>query len=317
MARSRRIERFGTGPALLGARVTTTTARLRTDQRDELRSFIAAVAKAEGRSPLSENKAMRLDGALDAREIVVVEDAGYLMGYGQAAWHRGVGDGPGHWALEVVVAPQRRDSGIVARLIEDLRAEVGDVRATLWSRSDYVAEAAVATGWVQERVLWEMHAPLPVDVGGSIAPGFRFDTFHVGRDEGVWLEANNLAFAGHPENGQMNRRDLEARMAQDWFDSSGFILAWHGTQLAGSCWTKVHDDGVGEIYIIGVVPDWEGYGLGRVLVEMGLEHLAAVGQATDAMLFVESSNERAINLYRQLGFEMVRSVAAYRYPPNT
>ena len=80
----------------------------------------------------------------------------------------------------------------------------------------------------------------------------------MGVDESAWLSANNAAFAGHPENGRMTRRDLELRMAQGWFDPSGFFLAWANGELAGSCWTKIHDDGTGEIYIIGVVPAWRG-----------------------------------------------------------
>jgi mycothiol synthase len=288
--------------------------RLRADQREQLHALIAGVEAAVGRSPLSENKVMRLEGGLDSREVVVVDEDGRLVGYGQAAWHRGAGETRGHWALEVVVESQSRHGDIVERLIEDLREEVGDDDSTLWSRSAYVSEAAASGGWSRQRVLWEMHAKLPVAPVESVDIGFRFDTFGVGIDEEAWLEANNVTFAGHPENGQMTRRDLETRMAQGWFDASGFILAWHGTELAGSCWTKVHDNGVGEIYIVGVVPRWEGHGLGKVLVRLGLDHLATVENTATAMLFVESSNERAIDLYQQLGFEMVRTMEEYGYP---
>ncbi|MEA2003033.1 MAG: mycothiol synthase [Actinomycetota bacterium] len=294
--------------------MATRTERLHEDQRDDVRALVAAVTTTEERPPLSENKAMRLEGALDSREVVVIDDDGSLVGYGQAAWHRGEGDGPGHWALEVVVAPQSRVDSIVARLIEDLRVDVGDDESTLWSRSNYVSETATTHGWLRQRVLWEMHVNLPIAPADAVDLGFRFEAFRVGTDEGAWLEANNATFAGHPENGQMTRRDLEIRMAQHWFDSAGFVLAWHGAQLAGSCWTKVHDNGVGEIYIVGVVPKWEGHGLGEALVRLGLDHLTDVKNTKNAMLFVESSNERAIDLYQRLGFRMVRTVEAYSYP---
>ncbi len=309
----RRIERWRVGAAPLGVSVATTTRRLHVDQRGELRALLAAIEMADGTPPLSENKAMRLEGALDSREVVVTDEDERLVGYGQAAWHRGAAETPGHWALEVMVEPQNRDRDVVEQLIEDLRMEVGDGDSTLWSRSTYVAEAATAGGWLRQRVLWEMHAELPVASVDPVDMGFRFDIFHVGTDEEAWLEANNVTFAGHPENGQMTRRDLETRMAQLWFDASGFILAWHGTDLAGSCWTKVHDNGVGEIYIIGVVPRWEGHGLGEALVRLGLDHLGTVKKAATAMLFVEASNERAVDLYQRLGFEMVRTMEEYGY----
>jgi mycothiol synthase len=136
----------------------------------------------------------------------------------------------------------------------------------------------------------------------------------MGVDETAWLEANNAAFAGHPENGDMTRRDLERRMAQSWFDPDGFFLAWGGDVLAGSCWTKMHEDGSGEIYIIGVIPSWEGRGLGRGLLAVGLEYLTAIKHARKAMLYVESTNERALKLYDKLGFIRGRAIKAYGPP---
>jgi mycothiol synthase len=105
-------------------------------------------------------------------------------------------------------------------------------------------------------------------------------------------------------------------MAQSWFDAEGFFVAWEGNTLVGSCWTKLHDGGVGEIYIIGVLPGWEGRGLGRALVALGLGYLARSKDATEAMLYVESVNEAATKLYQSLGFEVTGTVAAYRSTPN-
>ena len=76
----------------------------------------------------------------------------------------------------------------------------------------------------------------------------------------------------------------------------------------------MHEDGSGEIYIIGVIPSWEGRCLGRGLVAIGLEYLAEVRHARKAMLFVESTNERALQLYDRLGFDCVRRIEAYGPP---
>ncbi len=293
-----------------------TTVQLHPDLREELRKFIDGVERFDGSPPLSEYKVFRLDGTIGARERVSLTPDGEIVGYCQAAWHGGNDATTGHWALEVVVQPEVRDTRIAADLIESLRVEDTDADMMLWARYDYVAAAATATGWNQRRELWEMRRVLPIDADDEFALGFELATFRMGVDEAAWLEANNAAFAGHPENGHITRRDLEHRLSQPWFDQNGFFLAWKGDKLVGSCWTKIHDDGVGEIYIIGVVPGWEGSGLGRGLVARGLRYLGNERHLTKAMLFVEASNSRAAALYGELGFETVRVVRAYRYEPN-
>lgn len=299
-----------------GDDVLHTTAQLRSDRRAEVLELIESITRADGGEPLSEYKAMRLDGRLDAREQIAVLSDGSMIGYGQAAWHRGSGhDGRGHWAIEIAVAPQYRSGAAATDLIDALQQGL-DEDTVLWSRFGYVAEAAVSLGWHKRRALWEMRRRLPIAGLDPSTPGFRMATFRMGIDERAWLEANNATFAGHPENGDLTRRDLEKRMAQPWFDPDGFLLAWDGDALAGSCWTKVHENGLGEIYIIGVVPEWEGRGLGRALVSIGLDYLTNRRHVHEAMLFVESANERAVGLYQSLGFETVRAVEAFQYVPR-
>ena len=84
-------------------------------------------------------------------------------------------------------------------------------------------------------------------------------------------------------------------------------------RLVGSCWTKVHresDPPVGEIYVIGVDPGYQGKGAGRALVLSGLDYLAGSGLSS-AMLYVDAANEPAVGLYRSLGFEVDHTDRAY------
>ncbi len=289
-----------------------TTSRLHPDSRGELQELIQRSDRHDAEPSLSEYKSLRLDGRLDARERVAFADDGSIVGYGQAAWHRGPTD-HGHWAAEIVVAPEHRRGPVARVLIESLREESGQTPITLWARAPYVAAAARAAGWQPKRVLLEMRTSLPIGCEDSTLEDFKVATFRVGADEGAWLNANNAAFAGHPENGSMTRRDLEHRIAQSWFDNKGFFLIWDGDDLAGSCWTKIHDDGVGEIYIVGVVPAWEGRGLGRSLVCRGLEYLAAERHLSRAKLFVEADNERAVSLYESMGFTTAQTVEAFEF----
>ncbi|WP_278258666.1 mycothiol synthase [Nocardioides convexus] len=121
-------------------------------------------------------------------------------------------------------------------------------------------------------------------------------------DAAALLAVNAAAFATHPEQGALDRAGLDERMAEAWFDPAGLLLAVDpdGT-LLGFHWTKQHDAATGEVYVVGIAPEAQGRGLGRVLTLAGLHHLAARGVA-EVILYVESDNAPARRLYEGLGF---------------
>jgi mycothiol synthase len=171
------------------------------------------------------------------------------------------------------------------------------------------AELAARLGLAPYRALHEMRRPLPVGEPYELP----LRPFVPGRDEDAVVEVNRLAFAHHPAQGDMTRAMLEAREAQPWFDPEGFLLCELDGRLGGFCWTRLFADDdpvLGEIHVICVHPDFGGRGLGRGLVLAGLDHLDGRG-ATVGMLFVEADNEPAIDLYKRLNFEVVRTDRAF------
>lgn len=164
-------------------------------------------------------------------------------------------------------------------------------------------DMAAANGLHLERDLLRMQCDLPIDEAWPLD----VRSFRVGEDEAAWLSVNNRAFAWHPEQANMTLEQLLEREAQPWFDPDGFLLHERDSRLAGFCWTKVHDDErprLGEIYVIGVDPDFHGQGLGRPLVLAGLAWLATAG-LRDALLYTEADNAPALAIYEALGFEIV------------
>ena len=151
-----------------------------------------------------------------------------------------------------------------------------------------------------------MRCPLPLAPAGTDAavPSVATRPFRPGLDERAWLATNNRAFASHPEQGHWDLDTLLEREKEEWFDPEGFLVLEAGGRMAGSCWTKVHahtHPPMGEIYVIGVDPDFHGRGWGRALTRAGLDWLAARGLAV-GMLYVDADNGAAVSLYRSLGF---------------
>lgn len=82
-----------------------------------------------------------------------------------------------------------------------------------------------------------------------------------------------------------------------------------GERLLGALLSSQVSRGVGHITQICVRQEWQGRGLGGRLLEAGLARLAAKG-CHGVSLTVTAGN-RAVNLYRRLGFKCVKEFAAF------
>jgi mycothiol synthase len=125
-------------------------------------------------------------------------------------------------------------------------------------------------------------------------------------DKGNWLELNNKIFAHHPDQGNWAMADLENRMAEPWFDPEGFFLAVDKEKILGFCWTKIHHDlvnqePVGELYVVGVDPDFTQKGIGRAVSIAALHYLTNKG-LKNSMLYADADNQNGLALYASLGF---------------
>jgi mycothiol synthase len=234
----------------------------------------------------------------------------------------------GQGALDLHIAPEFGARGLGGDAAAQLLERAGGGPLTAWSHEDHPAARALAArfGFRAARMLLQLRRELqPVpgprggpDTGAGSEPpsGAVLTAFRPGADEAEWLALNARVFAWHPEQGGTTQADLAQRMAEPWFDADDFLLARddRGTMI-GYCWLKVEDAASaegrsGEIYVIGVAPEAAGHGLGRVLMEAGLDRLLRRG-CTSAELYVEGDNERGIRLYRSLGFAEARVHVQY------
>ncbi|HJR92472.1 MAG TPA: mycothiol synthase [Acidimicrobiia bacterium] len=267
---------------------------------DGLRRLADREARPDGLTKLSESKALSLLNG--SGQGFLIEERGEPVAFVSILDTANTGE----WAIEVLTENPASHVGPLLEAVIDSAPAAGVDSIRWWVYGDHAAHVPAEFGFEPERRLLFMTRPLPAAERPRFEDSIELTAFRPGIDDVAWLEGNNSAFAGHPENGALTRADLDARMATEWFSADGFRMAWSGPRqngnLAGFCWTKIHPTGEGEIYIIAVVPGHEGRGLGRQLVLEGMRHLAERG-CRRVVLYTESDNERAVSLYRSLDFE--------------
>ena len=246
---------------------------------------LAALVEAEDGAPPLSDQTVALLGTDSVREFCASEN-GELVGYAQLADD----------ALEVAAHPDA---------VQPLLDAAGEF-ASIWShgRASRLMPALDARGFRRTRELHQLRRPateLPADP--PLAPDVTVRPFVPGEDDRAWLDLNAAAFAHHPEQGRWSTDDLRARIAESWFDADGFLLAERDGELIGFHWTKVHADGLGEVYVLGVAPAGQGLGLGRALLIRGLRYLAERRHCPSVLLYVDGDNPGALHLYERAGFD--------------
>jgi mycothiol synthase len=272
---------------------------------DALTRLIETASAADHHRALGEHKWLDLvEGGRAGFAGFIARETAHRRVIGYAQISRGES---GSWAVEYVLHPDWRDpdEGLRADLVRaaiDEIASQGGGHVHLWVPMPTPADDAVAEalGLNRGRDLFQMRRPLPVE---GMHSTITTRPMCPGEDEERWLDVNNRAFHGHQEQGAWTLATLAERERQDWFDPAGFLMHEIDGELAGFCWTKIHEeaDALGEIYVIAVNPDFQGRGLGKQLCLAGLEYLAGRGLAA-AMLYVDHDNVEARGLYKGLGF---------------
>ncbi|HEU4667998.1 MAG TPA: mycothiol synthase [Arthrobacter sp.] len=284
----------------------------------DCRDLLAAAEESDGNPSISEQTQVTMRAGDSTGHSVLTlalyapdEDNDPSTGQDLAGFAVVVESADGSGVLEIAVHPSYRNQGVADRLVGALKDSRGLDGLKAWSHGNHEAAAELAGryGFAPVRELWKMRMTTAgADLPETVLPeGVSIRAFVPGRDEDAWLAVNRAAFAHHPEQGSLTRADLEARMAEDWFDPEGFLLAEDRQgRLLGFHWTKVHPQhgphpAIGEVYAVGVAPDAQGMGLGKALTVAGIRYLQDLGLHA-VMLYTDADNAPAVALYRRLGF---------------
>jgi mycothiol synthase len=275
----------------------------------EVAAVMQLVADAEAVDQikaLNEAAVLRLRRPHPTTHHLLVSEGDQLVGYAQL--ESGI-----EWSAgQLVVSPDHRRRGIGTLLLQRLIMESSSP-LRVWAMGDSPAARALATGvgMTPQRELLIMERRLDADLPEPVVPpGVEIRTFVPGQDERAWLRVNAAAFAHHPEQALIDVDDLADRMAEPWFDPTGFFVATVDDRMVGFHWTKQHQDQLGEVYVLGIEPSAAGRGLGKALLLTGLRSLQQRGN-TRVELYVEADHRAAIGLYLSYGFATVSRDVMY------
>lgn len=295
---------------MTGPSVVWRTGLTDDDQR-AIRGLIAAAKENDGIAPVGDQVLRELSH--DRTRHLLALDGDAIVGYLDLA--PATGDDPA--MAELVVHPQWRRRGIGSAMTRSALAE-GGAGTRIWAHGNLEPARATAKslGLRPARELLQMRRVLTDLPDVTVPARVRIDTYRGPDDDAGLLRVNSAAFVWHPEQGGWTHDDIAERLAEPWFNPEGLFLAFDEQTgvLLGFHWTKVHNEDLGEVYVVGVDPAAQGRGIGATLTLIGLHHLAdrlSGNSQPTVMLYVEADNSAAVNTYQRLGFEVYLADVAY------
>jgi mycothiol synthase len=235
--------------------------------------------------------------------------------------------GIGRVVLNGLVHPGHRRRGVATRLFHaamqrSLSLGAKAVQVGIAEDNDAASDLCAKLGLNIVRRFLELEIQLndvpTLDVD-HVSAGCRH--LRLGEEETL-TELQNRSFAGtwgyHPGTGE----EIAYRLNLSDSCTEGVILACLGDQPVGYCWTTVAvmesavaGPKVGRIYMIGVVPEHRGGGLGGLVLTAGLSYLKGRGIEV-AELTVDGENVEALALYNSVGFRTRSATIWYEKPLN-
>jgi mycothiol synthase len=261
-------------------------------------AFLARIADHDSSPALSDAKFAELG---DENRTIVIEEDGTIVAIAVVANHVQRG-GADHSELESALEPGLRFDAFEDRLLASALMLVPRSQSvSVWSHRHSLDAALQRTGFTVVRELAQMVVDLPI---AETRTDIVIRPFQA-TDAGAVVALNRMAFASHREAASLDSSGIAELMAQEGFEAQGFIILEDDQEMIGFCWTRIHENGDGEIYRIAVSPEHQGGGLGRSLVLAGFDHLARQPAVARGMLWVDMANQSAFSLYERIGMRVV------------
>lgn len=267
-----------------------------------------------------------------ARDVVLVEIDERLAAFARVTWRARAGKVIHQ--LEVTVRPEHRRRRIGSALIDwaERRARsaidegVGgptDLPHFLggWAETEIPGVSAFAAhhGYAPIRFYFSMLRDLSQPIPAVPLPaGLEIRPVREADHRAIW-DADVEAFQDHFESGVRTEEDFVSFFTDPDADTSMWLVAWDGTEVAGSVMNAVHPTenaafgySRGWLEHVSVRRAWRGRGLASALIGRSLVLLRDRG-LTQAALGVDGENPTgALKVYERMGFVVHRRAEAFR-----
>lgn len=280
------------------------------------------------------NLYLHLPNSKPARDILLVEANGKLVGYVQTNWY----DEDGQRQVCILrgfVLPEWQGKGIGRTLLTwaeghqramaSSRNYSGPQWFQIWTAAKATARIALAEkyGYKVVRYFYTMVCPLTDEMAAAEIPaGIEIRPVRPEHLPAIY-EATFEAFRDHWGHTEPTEGMYQMWVEQPNFDPSLFVVAWDGAEVAGSAINLINEEeNRANNYRRGWVDDlsvrraWRKKGLGRALLIQSLHILKARGM-TEAQLGVDVANPSgALGLYERVGFRPINTMLVYRKEMN-
>jgi mycothiol synthase len=296
----------------------STVDSLTTDQQDQVFDIIEESSVVDEVKPLSEHVELHLKHGGDkpiTHVLAIVGDK--IVGYG----HLDQTDLVAGPSAELVVAPDFRNEGIAKLILQKIEQNSAGKPLRLWAHGNIKSaqDFAKNLNYHPAREIVQLRRSLLESLSDfSLPSDLALATYQGTQDNEIILQINKKSFVNLPDQASWNQGDLTLRLNEEWFNPEGLLIVRTKTnQPVAFCWTKVHGhhhhvhQPIGEIYVLAVLPEFQGQGLGKQLTLWGLHQLRSQN-LTEAMLYVDASNESAKRIYLDLGFVLSGSDTLYK-----
>jgi len=250
------------------------------------------------------------------QDLFIVETAGNIVGYMDVAPEVRIG----RVILNSLIHPDHRRRGLASKLLGHAihRAQELGVRVTHVNiPQDNIIAKSVLTK-LSFRFIREF-LELRLDISRvrwkeSGQSAIKYRNLRRG-EESKLAQLQNRSFTGTWGYNPNTVEEIIYNTNLSGSSTEDVVLACEGDKVIGYCWTRitcgaVTDRRKGQIFMLGVDPDYRGRGIGKRVLLAGLSHLRSKGLRV-VELSVDGENRVALALYRSIGFEIRASSLWY------
>ena len=250
------------------------------------------------------------------QDLFVVETAGNIVGYVDVAPELLIG----RVILDWFIHPDHRRRGLATELLDyathrakELGADVAHVGI---SHGNIVAKSVLSKlGFRFVRRFLQLRLDM-AEIRGQDIDQAALLYRHLQRgEEGKLTQVQNRCFADNWGFNPNSVEEISYRTNLSHCSPEDVVLACDGDRVIGYCWTRtIYEAGTnerkGQIFMLGVDPDYRGKGIGKGVLLAGLSYLKSKGFRV-AELTVDSKNQAACTLYHSVGFRVWASTLWY------